>query len=156
LAEGELGGGIAGLEVEGSLVLGYGGVKILAWRSGVEIGELEVRGGGVGIIGDGFAEGGEGFGWLVRGGVELAELELDYGGFVGRGRGLVGGCGEEGREGLIIEMLGDEDFGEMDGGVGIMRVEMDGEFVFGLGLGELIEGLVKFAEGIVDGGGIGI
>ena len=91
MAEGELGGGVAGLEVEGSLVLGDGGVEIFAGRSGVEIGELEVRGCGVGIIGDGFAEGGEGFGVFVRGGVELAELELDHGGFVGRGRGLVRG-----------------------------------------------------------------
>ena len=61
-----------------------------------------MRSGGVGIIGDGFAEGGEGFGVFVRGSVELAELELDYGGFVGMGRGLVLGCGEEGREGLVV------------------------------------------------------
>lgn len=102
MTESELGGGVAGLKVESGLVFGDGGVEIVARRRGVEIGELEVRGGGVGIIGDGFAEGGEGFGRLVGGSVELAELELDYGGFVGRGRRLVGGGLAEGLEGLVV------------------------------------------------------
>lgn len=77
-------GGVAGLKVEGGLILGDGGVEVFARRSGVEIGEFEMRRGGVGIGGDGFLEGGEGFGVFVRGGEKLAKLEFDDGGFVGR------------------------------------------------------------------------